>query len=787
MNASDRTAFRQFIASYGCCVGPTGPIGTTGPTGSPGIGFTGSAGSTGPTGIQGIAGPTGPQGIEGNTGPVGIQGIAGPTGSQGIQGIAGPTGPQGIQGLTGPTGTQGIAGPTGLQGIQGIAGPTGPQGIEGPTGLQGIQGIAGPTGPQGIQGIAGPTGPQGIQGIEGPTGPQGIQGIEGPTGPQGIAGPTGSQGIQGIQGITGPQGIEGPTGPTGLQGPIGTGGALGYYGSFYDTTTQTNNAVENAITYNTTSEANSVSINSGSRITVANTGTYNIQFSAVFTQTNSSSNQVDLWVKRNGTVVPDTNTRFTLAGQVNSVESWNFVITLNANDFIELFWYSSEESVNISYLDVQSTPTRPAMPSIILTVTQVMYLQEGPTGLPGPTGPQGIEGPTGPQGIEGFTGPQGIEGFTGPQGPTGPQGIEGFTGPQGIEGPTGLQGPTGPQGIEGPTGPVSTFRPTNDYYVALNGNNTTGDGSYSNPWQTIQHAITTLEAIPLTASTQAIIHISPGTYVENLTFTTGYVSVMSTYNGRDYTQTARINGNITVVITDSNDLYSKQVILQGIQVIGTVTDNSTIEHSLILQDCYVFSAGRSLYQNTTAGVACRTRIQNCIFNGVVVEDPTNPPLVEISSGDAYIDRCELSYNGINSVLLINGTGTVYATNCDFTSTTTTIVSPGVIVVKITNQNASTFGICLFRFTNTGSKTNADGFWLLRYDPLTLPGQGISLGYCTFAAYGMSTSENVAGSNGTGPLGNSAIIAYGACTAVPNQAYTIAGAIGTNKVQFSVVT
>ena len=93
----------------------------------------------------------------------------------------------------------------------------------------------------------------------------------------------------------------------------------------------------------------------------------------------------------------------------------------------------------------------PAVPSIIVTATQVMYQQVGPTGNTGPTGPQGIVGPTGSQGIQGDAGPTGPQGATGPTGPQGIQGDLGPTGPQGIQGIQGVTGPTGATGSAGPT------------------------------------------------------------------------------------------------------------------------------------------------------------------------------------------------------------------------------------------------------------------------------------------------------------------------------------------------
>ena len=322
------------------------------------------------------------------------------------------------------------------------------------------------------------------------------------------------------------------------------------------------------------------------------------------------------------------------------------------------------------------------------------------------------------------------------------------------------------------------------YYVATNGSDLLGDGSILNPWLTIQHAINIIEAIPPSSSNQPAVNIAPGTYSGSLTFTKGYISLISPYNAKDYTQVVKIVGNITITITDTDDLFNKQVIIQGIQIIGSVIDNSTKQHSLTLQDCYIYAEDRALYQNSSAD--CRTRVYNCVLNSVTSSGSTNPQ-VEISAGDAYFDRADLSYNGNGNVLRVNGTAAIYASICEFASGTSLAASPGVSVVSIQTTRACTFGYCLFRFLNTATKTNANGFWLLRYDPVTLPGEGINVAYCSFAANGMSTSEYVAGSSGTGPGATSAIIAFGACLAQPGNAFNIAGTVGVNKFSLSVVS
>ena len=387
------------------------------------------------------AGPTGPIGPTGPTGPQGIQGVTGPTGAQGIQGPTGPTGAQGIQGVTGPTGAQGEVGPTGSQGIQGPTGPTGAQGIQGVTGPTGAQGEVGPTGPTGAQGIQGPTGPTGDQGIQGPTGPtgsQGIQGVTGPTGPQGIQGPTGPTGanstVAGPTGPTGAQGIQGPTGPTGATGATGAGGALGYWGSFWDTTTQTVASANTAysITLNSADAANNgVSVVSGSQVTFAYAGVYSLTFSIQFSNADTQIQDANVWLRKNDSGstgdVPDTDSKFSIIsshGGVhgNVIGTVNFVLSLAAGDFIELVWSTTSTQVTLETIAAGTSPTSPRVPAVVFTATQVMYTQLGPTGA------TGIQGPTGP------TGPTGAASTV--AGPTGPTGSIGATGPTGAQGPT---------------------------------------------------------------------------------------------------------------------------------------------------------------------------------------------------------------------------------------------------------------------------------------------------------------------------------------------------------------
>ena len=171
---------------------------------------------------------------------------------------------------------------------------------------------------------------------------------------------------------------------------------------------------------------------------------------------------VEFWLKFNGTDYANSGTHLTLPARKNIGVASEQLVTLTftstataANDYIEIYWQATSTDISLQY---QAAGTGPAVPSVILSVTQVMFTQLGPTGATGatgPTGPEGATGPvgaTGPIGATGATGPAGIDGVTGPTGPTGATGPAGLDGATGATGPVGATGPTGPEGATGPVG-----------------------------------------------------------------------------------------------------------------------------------------------------------------------------------------------------------------------------------------------------------------------------------------------------------------------------------------------
>jgi hypothetical protein len=151
------------------------------------------------------------------------------------------------------------------------------------------------------------------------------------------------------------------------------------YGSFQDSTNQTAGSTTTAyaITFDTTDYSNGVTLSNSSRINVKNAGVYNIQFSIQFKNTTNDSQDADVWFRKNGTDIDKSNSRFGFAPRkgagdpYHTIGSLNYFVELAANDYVQLMWRVSNTGVSIEQHPAGTSPTRPAVPSVILTVNYV--------------------------------------------------------------------------------------------------------------------------------------------------------------------------------------------------------------------------------------------------------------------------------------------------------------------------------------------------------------------------------------------------------------------------------
>lgn len=152
--------------------------------------------------------------------------------------------------------------------------------------------------------------------------------------------------------------------------------ATGSYGSFYDTTTQTNVAsTARSMSFNTTDITNGVSISGSTNpfntyIKTTNAGVYDIQFSAQVDKTDSGTDEIWIWLRKNGSNLADTATSLQLVGNgAHYVAAWNWFVNSAANDYYQIMWYSPDANVRLHA--ESGFGVVPGIPSVIVTANRV--------------------------------------------------------------------------------------------------------------------------------------------------------------------------------------------------------------------------------------------------------------------------------------------------------------------------------------------------------------------------------------------------------------------------------
>ncbi len=132
-----------------------------------------------------------------------------------------------------------------------------------------------------------------------------------------------------------------------------------------------------ALTFDTTDYANGVSIVSNSRITVVDAGIWNLQWSGQFENIDSQDHDVRVWLKINGTVVTGSTGFFAVPSKHGSVNGhalvgWNYYLSLNANDYVELWWET--DSTQVTLQTYAAAGSYPSTASLIATISFVSNL-----------------------------------------------------------------------------------------------------------------------------------------------------------------------------------------------------------------------------------------------------------------------------------------------------------------------------------------------------------------------------------------------------------------------------
>ena len=167
-----------------------------------------------------------------------------------------------------------------------------------------------------------------------------------------------------------------------LFGPRGGKFLNAPHGAFHDSTDQVaaSTTVATAVTFDTTDISNGVTLSNSSRLNVSDSGVFNVQFSIQLKNTTNDGHDVDIWFRKNGTNIDNSNSRFHIPQRKSSgdpshiIAALNFFVELNAGDYVEIMYKVDNVNVTLEHFAASASPTRPAVPSVIATVSFVSNL-----------------------------------------------------------------------------------------------------------------------------------------------------------------------------------------------------------------------------------------------------------------------------------------------------------------------------------------------------------------------------------------------------------------------------
>lgn len=153
------------------------------------------------------------------------------------------------------------------------------------------------------------------------------------------------------------------------------------YGQFSSNTDQTAAAVDTAyaITYDQSDFLDGVTLSSGSHLTVPTGGIYKVTYSLQLKNTTNDVQDVDIWLRKNGSDIANTNSKFSLPARKSTgsashlIAATPIMIQLAANDFIQVMWHVTDTGVSMEHFPAVGavggvTPAIPATPSAFVQV-----------------------------------------------------------------------------------------------------------------------------------------------------------------------------------------------------------------------------------------------------------------------------------------------------------------------------------------------------------------------------------------------------------------------------------
>lgn len=148
------------------------------------------------------------------------------------------------------------------------------------------------------------------------------------------------------------------------------------YAHLSDSTTQSSGGTSSAnlVTYDTDAYKVGIThstVTNPSRVTIDNAGAYAIEFSAVV-NASGVNKHIDIWLKVDGSNVANSNTHYELPLSGETLVTVELFYVFTANQYFEIAWASTDDAgMTLLATAAAASPTRPASPSVIVTVNKV--------------------------------------------------------------------------------------------------------------------------------------------------------------------------------------------------------------------------------------------------------------------------------------------------------------------------------------------------------------------------------------------------------------------------------
>jgi hypothetical protein len=228
-----------------------------------------------------------------------------------------------------------------------------------------------------------------------------------------------------------------------------------------------------------------------------------------------------------------------------------------------------------------------------------------------------------------------------------------------------------------------------NFYVAVNGSDSTGTGSAIRPFASVTRALAATAAI--TDSIPVNICLTAGTFTENPTISRNNTFIVGNVGVAD----AVIIGTVTF---DPAATATVSQGMSGITVVGNVVCNDSIASDInwYIQFCNITSYTAAAINAFSTGSGNNSLILN---NTVVTQNVTTNTAITINSVRLNAIQVQINNNTTGACISANGTGSMSVYGCTLTSAGAAGASAHITYINaVSNGSASSFVLNTFTYT-----------------------------------------------------------------------------------------